>query len=74
VANSSVRATNNSFGLVQPDGVTITSVDGVISAAAQYSLPTASKTVLGGVMIDDDTIKINQGTISANYADFVKWV
>jgi hypothetical protein len=36
--------------------------------AARYSLPVASTTVLGGVKIDNTTITINNGVISAPYA------
>ena len=32
----------------------------------KYVLPTASKTTLGGVMIDDESIKIKGGVISVN--------
>ena len=64
VKNTKV-ATNNSFGIVKPDGITITVLNGVISGSNQYELPTATTTVLGGVKIDDDTIKINNGVISA---------
>lgn len=37
-----------------------------ISGEDTYVLPTASATVLGGVKIDNDTIKINNGIISAD--------
>ena len=64
VKNTQV-ATNDSFGIVKPDGTTITINNGVISGSNQYELPAASTTTLGGVKIDDDTIKINNGVISA---------
>lgn len=60
-------ATTQSFGIVKPDGTTITVNDGVLSGASTYELPTASRTVLGGVKIDGSTINIDSyGTISAS--------
>ncbi len=38
----------------------------IIQANEQYILPTASQTILGGIKIDGDTIKINDGIISAD--------
>lgn len=64
VKNTDV-ATTDSFGIVKPDGTTITINNGVISGSNQYELPVASTSVLGGVKIDDETIKINNGVISA---------
>lgn len=56
-------------GILTPDGATITvDSNGVISAiaGAEYQLPTASTTVLGGVKVDGTTIKIDtDGVIKA---------
>ena len=61
---TALRATSSAFGLAKVDGTTITSADGVISAA-QYTLPTASATVLGGVKVDGTSVTIADGVISA---------
>lgn len=63
-------ATQETIGLVKPDGETIV-VDesGTISAvlSEEYDLPTASTTTLGGVKVDGETIIITEdGTLSAD--------
>lgn len=59
------KATDSAFGIVKPDGTTITINDGVISGSSQYELPTASTSLLGGVKIDGTTITIDSnGVIS----------
>jgi len=68
--NSTLHATDTRPGIVMPDGVTITAVDGVISAKGTtsdpYTLPVATPTVLGGVKPDNTTIKADAtGKISA---------
>lgn len=58
-------ATSKVTGTVKPDGKTITvDTNGVIKAINTYTLPTASASTLGGVKVDNDTIKINNGVIS----------
>lgn len=64
--NKTDYATTQAFGIVKPDGTTITVNNGVISGASTYELPTASRTTLGGVKIDGTTITINEGMISAS--------
>lgn len=60
------KATTDAFGIVKPDGTTITVNNGVISGASTYELPTASLTTLGGVKIDGQTITIQDGVISSS--------
>ena len=60
------KATTDAFGIVKPDGTTITVENGVIHGASTYELPTASLTTLGGVKIDGQTITIQDGIISAS--------
>lgn len=57
-------ATISNKGIVQADGSSITVSDGVISAT-QYSLPTASSTVLGGVKVGDN-LKISSGVLKTD--------
>ena len=69
-------ATEDSAGIVQPDGTT-TTVDenGVITCTLQPDLPIATTEVLGGVMSDGDTIEIDDGgviSVASNIADDVR--
>ena len=63
-------ATQDTLGLVKPDGETIViDENGTISAmlSEEYDLPTASTTTLGGVKVDGETITITEdGTLSAD--------
>ena len=54
------------LGGVKIDGSTVTLNGNNQLVAAQYSLPTASTTVLGGVRVDGSTITISGGVISSN--------
>ncbi len=63
-------ATTNKFGIVKPDGTTITVVNGVISGNSAYELPIATMSTLGGVKIDGRTITINDGIISTSILDY----
>lgn len=58
------QATSGSFGVVKPDGTSITISNGVISAATQTPA-TATSSTLGIVKPDNTTITINNGVISA---------
>ena len=61
-------ATLSKFGIVKPDGVTITiNEDGLLTGSNQYELPTASSVTLGGVKVDGQSIVINDdGVISSS--------
>jgi hypothetical protein len=61
-------ASTNTLGGVKIDGVTITIDDnGVISGALTYTLPQATTSTLGGVIIGDN-INLDSGVISINTA------
>ncbi len=60
-------ATTSVKGIVQPDGSTITVSNGVISAA-QYSLPTASASQLGGVKVGAN-LKITSGVLQTDISN-----
>lgn len=64
-------ASSNKYGIVKVDGTTITASNGVISGTSQYTLPIATDMVLGGVKVDNETIKINSsGIISTSIIDY----
>jgi hypothetical protein len=56
-----VTATADRKGIVKPDGRTITIMDGVITAQR----PFATKTTPGVVMVDEDTVEVKGGVLSA---------
>ena len=59
-------ATTLVAGKVKPDGTTITvSDDGTISSAAEYILPAATDTILGGVRVGNNLTIDSNGTLSA---------
>jgi plastocyanin len=63
IAGSGITITTNAGN----DSITITSTG---SGGGDYTLPTASNTVLGGVRVDNSTIVINNGIISTVTKDF----
>lgn len=63
-------ATSAAAGIVQPDNSTITVNSGVISAA-QYSLPIADTSVLGGVKVGDKLKISSGGTLNTNIKSMI---
>jgi hypothetical protein len=72
-ANLSGYVTSSSLTTTLASYVTSSSLSSTISSAisaAAYSLPTASTSILGGVIVDGTTITINNGVITANYTNY----
>ena len=66
-------ATTEHHGTVQPDGTTVTITNDGIISAKQYTLPVATDSVLGGVKVDNSTIKANSSgvlTVQHNNDDY----
>lgn len=65
--NTDDYATTSKFGIVKPDGTTITiDEQGRLVGSSGYELPTASSVTLGGVKVDDQTIVVDaDGVISS---------
>lgn len=59
-------ATTSVAGKVKPDGTTITvTADGTISSAAAYTLPPATTSTLGGVIVGNNLTVAANGTLDA---------
>lgn len=65
------KATIDKFGIVKPDGDTITINEYGTISSKQYELPTASTTELGGVKVDGTTILISDDGIISGAETYI---